>query len=113
MKVRTVVVIFLISIFTGAAVVAVQNPGEENITLDGGRKGVVAFPHQLHQSALGDCNACHVLFPKTAGIIKELKSQGKLKKKQVMKKACIKCHKAKKKAGEDTGPTKCYQCHAK
>jgi len=113
MKARTIVAIFIIIVFTGAIAVAVQNQGAKDINLDGGKKGDVDFPHHLHQNAIADCNACHGVFPKTAGIIKELKIQGKLKKKQVMNKTCIKCHKAKKKAGEKTGPVKCSQCHVK
>ena len=113
MKARTIVVILIIIIFTVAVAVAVENQGAKDIKLDGGKKGVVDFPHHLHQNAIGDCNACHNIFPKTAGIIKDLKEQKKLKKKQVMNKTCIKCHKTKKKAGEKAGPTKCSQCHVK
>jgi len=113
MKARTIVAILIIIIFAGGLTFAVQNQGAKDIKLDGGKKGVVDFPHHLHQNAIGDCNACHNVFPKTAGIIKDLKIQGKLKKKQVMNKTCIKCHKKKKKAGVKTGPTKCSQCHVK
>ena len=113
MKARTIVAILIIIIFTGALAVAVENQGAKDIKLDGGKKGGIDFPHHLHQNAIGDCNACHNVFPQTAGIIKDLKIQKKLKKKQVMNKTCIKCHKEKKKAGEKTGPTKCSQCHVK
>ena len=113
MKARTIVAILIIIVFTGALAVAVQQQGAKDIKLDGGKKGVVDFPHHLHQNAIGDCNACHSVLPKTAGIIKELKIQKKLKKKQVMNKTCIKCHKEKKKAGVKTGPTSCSQCHVK
>ncbi|MDX2441473.1 MAG: cytochrome c3 family protein [Desulfobacterales bacterium] len=113
MKARTIVAILIIIVFTGALAFAVQHQGAKDIKLDGGKKGVVDFPHHLHQSAIGDCNACHAIFPKTEGIIKALKMQGKLKKKQVMNKTCIKCHKEKKKAGVKTGPTKCSACHVK
>ena len=113
MKARTIVSIIAIIIFTGAAAVADQNHGAKNITLDGGKKGDVDLPHRLHQNVIGDCNACHDLFPKTAGIIKDFKKQEKLKKMQVMNKICIKCHRLKKKAGEKAGPTKCSQCHVK
>lgn len=113
MKVRTIVMILLSIIFTGVVAVAVENQGAKDLKLDGGKRGDVDFPHFLHQNATGDCNACHDIFPKTAGIIKDLKIQGKLKTKQVMNKTCIKCHKEKKKAREKTGPTKCSQCHVK
>jgi len=113
MKARTIVVIIIIFIFTGVVAVAAQNQGAKDINLDGGKKGNIDFPHHLHQNVIGDCNACHNVFPQTAGIIKDLITQKKLKKKQVMNKTCIKCHKEKKKAGEKTGPTKCSQCHVK
>ena len=113
MKARTIMVILIMIFFTGAFAIAVQNEGEKDIKLDGGYRGAIDFPHHLHQSAIGDCNSCHDIFPKTAGIIKDLKEQKKLKKKQVMNKTCIQCHKAKKKAGEKTGPTKCSACHVK
>jgi cytochrome c2 len=51
-------------------------------------------------------NDCHDLFQQEAGVIQDLKNQGKLKTKQVMNKKCLKCHRAKKKAGEEAGPTK-------
>ncbi len=113
MKAKITGAIIGIVFLTCAIAAAVQNEGAKNIKLDGGKKGDIDFPHHLHQNTIGDCNACHSVFPKTAGIIKDLKEQKKLKKKQVMKKTCIKCHKEKKNAGEKAGPTKCSQCHVK
>jgi hypothetical protein len=98
---------------TCAITFAVQNEGAKDIKLDGGDRGVVDFPHHVHQNAIGDCKACHDIFPQTKGIIKNLKLQGKLKKQQVMNKTCIKCHREKKKAGIKTGPITCMKCHAK
>lgn len=113
MKAKIIGVIIGIVFLTGAIAVAVQNHGAKDIALDSGKKGEVNFPHYLHQDTIGDCNVCHDLFPKTAGIIKNLKEQKKLKKKQVMNKTCIKCHKAKRNAGEKTGPIRCSKCHVK
>jgi cytochrome c7-like protein len=113
MKAKIIGVISGVVFLTCALAAAVQNPGAKDMKLDGGNRGVVDFPHHLHQKTIGDCNACHDIFPKTAGIIKDLKEQKKLKKKQVMNKTCIKCHKEKKKAGEKAGPTICSQCHVK
>ena len=113
MRLRTIIAIVVLIIFSGAIAVAVQNEGEKEIKLDGGRKGMIDFPHHQHQNAINDCDACHLIFPKKAGSIKDLKTDGKLKKKQVMNKTCLKCHKAKQKAGEKTGPTKCAACHIK
>ncbi len=113
MKFRTIIVMAALIIFSVVVAVATQSSGHEEVKLDGGNRGMIDFPHHLHQSAIDDCNTCHAVFPKVQGSIKTLKTQGKLKKKQVMNKTCLKCHRAMKKAGEDTGPTKCSACHIK
>ena len=92
---------------------ATQNKGAENIEIDGGKRGKIPFPHRQHQAQLGDCQICHTVFPQKAGSIKELKAEGKLKKKYVMNKLCTKCHKEKKRAGQKSGPTSCAKCHIK
>ena len=104
----------LILVALGAcAAAAIENKGAEQITLDGGSRGVVPFPHFRHQNALADCNACHNLFPQQQGAIVRLKHEGKLVGKQVMNKHCIKCHRAEKKAGKKAGPLSCSKCHQK
>jgi hypothetical protein len=104
-----------VGIFAGAWLTvspATENPGIENIDLEGGRRGKVPFPHHRHQKDLGgDCLICHSVFPQETGAIEMLKAQGTLKKKFVMNKLCTKCHKEKKKAGEPSGPTTCSKCH--
>ena len=92
---------------------AVENKGAKEMSLFGGKSGNVPFPHHRHQEVAGDCNICHALFPQQSGIIRQLKAEGKLKKKQVMNKLCTKCHKQKKKAGEKSGPVTCKSCHIK
>jgi len=99
--------------FTTGICLGDTDRGEENISLYGGRKGNVMFPHHQHQTVLKDCNLCHDLFDKEAGIIDKMKAEKKLKKKQVMNKRCIKCHRQKKKAGEKSGPTSCKKCHVR
>ncbi len=113
MKIKTVLTVLLILCFVGSAAVAIQNEGSKEIKLDGGKKGAVSFPHHMHQNTIEDCNVCHSLFPKSKGAIKESIAKKKLKKKQIMKKTCLKCHRANKKAGEAHGPTKCSSCHVK
>ena len=114
MRSKTVVVLMVFGLLFSVAMAAeVQNRGAPDITLDGGKKGNVNFPHHMHQDNIKDCQVCHDLFPQKPGIIQDLKNQGKLKKKQVMNNKCLKCHKAKKKAGEEAGPTKCTECHIK
>ncbi len=93
--------------------IAIENQGAAKISLDGGSRGLVPFPHHKHQNVLKDCQACHTLFPQEQGGIKRLKEEGKLVKKQVMNKHCIKCHKATKQTGAKSGPTTCSKCHVK
>jgi hypothetical protein len=95
------------------AAAALDNKGADAITMFGGSRGVVPFPHHLHQNTLGDCDACHSLFPQEQGAIERLKQEGKLAGKQVMNKHCVKCHRAEKKAGNKSGPIRCAQCHKK
>ena len=105
--------ITLILVTALAVAVADTEKGAEEMTLVGGEKGDVWFPHRKHQDNLGDCKICHDLFPQEAGTIQKLKAEGELKKKQVMNKKCLACHRKMKKAGEPTGPTSCNKCHHK
>lgn len=116
MKIRLPLLLGAVMLFFAAVSVAlsgapVENKGAAEIKLPGGTRGPVPFPHHQHQNKLVDCQICHSLYPQKAGIIEELKSQGKLKKKQVMNKQCTKCHKQKKKEGIKAGPVTCKQCH--
>ena len=113
MKVRVMLVVLLIFCFVSSVAIAVQNQGSKEIKIDGGKRGAVNFPHHMHQDEIGDCNVCHSIFPKFKGAIKESIADKKLKKKQVMNKTCLKCHKDNKKAGKDHGPTSCSACHVK
>jgi len=97
-------------VIMAAAAVSAEN-GAENMQLDGGKRGKVPFPHRTHQEVLGDCNECHNLFPQEAGAIERLKKAGELKKKQVMNKNCVKCHKTMKKSSRKAGPVTCSTCH--
>jgi hypothetical protein len=90
-----------------------ENKGAAEIKLAGGETGTVTFPHHRHQNKLNDCDICHSFYPQKAGVIEELKAQGKFKKKQVMNKLCLKCHKKKKQEGIMAGPTTCTKCHIK
>jgi hypothetical protein len=107
--------ILLMITLLGMAALAVADidKGAEEMTLTGGEKGTVWFPHRQHQENLKDCKKCHDIFPKEAGIIQKMKDEGALKKKQVMKKKCISCHRKTKKAGDPAGPTSCKKCHHK
>lgn len=112
--VRIFVVVLIVMLSGVFSVMALENKGASEIMLNkDGSRGVVAFPHYLHQNTLKDCQICHTLFPREQGGIERLKKAGELVKKQVMNKHCIKCHKATRKAGNKSGPTKCSKCHVK
>jgi hypothetical protein len=117
MKLKLFVVLVSISAMIAGVMtansMATQTKGAENIEINGGTRGNVPFPHRQHQSQLSDCQVCHIVFPQKSGAIAELKAEGKLKKKYVMNKLCTKCHKAKKAAGQKSGPTTCTKCHIK
>jgi len=90
------------------------NKGAEIIVIEKGRMPQVTFPHRMHQKVLeNNCNACHDLFPKQPGIIKQLIVKKTLRNQQVMNGKCLKCHKDRKSAGKKAGPTKCTQCHVR
>jgi hypothetical protein len=113
MKTRLLLVLLFMVSMTIAVAVQAENKGAENISIFGGSRGDVPFPHHTHQNRLKDCNTCHAAFPQEADGIKTMKVAGKLKPKQVMNKQCVKCHKEQKKAGNPTGPTTCSTCHFK
>jgi uncharacterized membrane protein len=105
-------VFFAIGVLAGPAVSA-QDKGRATMTLDGGKSGVVDFNHHHHQDLIQDCQVCHKDFKKEKGSLEAAKAAGILKKKQVMNKTCVACHRAKKKAGEASGPVSCKACHKK
>ncbi len=90
-----------------------QPQGRKEISLYGGKSGPVLFPHHTHQKVVKDCQVCHVSFAQKEGALDTAKTSGDLKKKQMMNKTCLKCHRALKKAGEKSGPTSCKKCHIK
>lgn len=87
--------------------------GSAVITLDGGSKGNIEFPHHRHHNVISDCMTCHKRFEQKPGSIAEAKQTGKYKKMQVMNKLCIACHRTEKKAGNKSGPISCSGCHVK
>jgi len=111
------ITVFIVSSFLviGLAVyVNAMEKGAETVIFEKGRMPAVTFDHHMHQDKLdNECNACHDLFPMKAGIIKEMITEEKLKKQQVMNSKCVKCHKDRKKQGLEAGPTKCTACHVR
>ncbi len=106
--------LILAGLFLGPAIIfAGQNHGREEISLYGGKSGNILFPHHRHHKIVTDCQICHVDFAQKEGALGAAKDSAALKKKQVMNKTCLKCHRALKKAGEKSGPTSCKKCHIK
>jgi Cytochrome c7 and related cytochrome c len=110
---RRILLLCLIFLILFTAIGFAENPGKEEMVLDGGKKGNITFPHHMHQGIINDCMVCHAVFNKESGALQAAKDQGLLKKKQVMNKTCLKCHRARKKAGEAYGPVSCSKCHIK
>lgn len=98
--------------FSTGSVWAEDAKGAESITLDGGSRGSVMFPHGRHQGVLIDCKPCHDLIPKESHAVDSMKADGRLKVKAVMD-MCRNCHKDMAKKGLQTGPVACGDCHKK
>ncbi len=112
-QLQWITAILITAAFILAPVIGISGQGREKMMLDGGKKGPVPFKHHLHQATVGDCMICHKSFPQKKGALSQAIAAGTLKAKQVMNKSCIKCHRAKKKAGQPHGPTSCKACHKK
>lgn len=109
----TAVLLATLGLVFGAHAETKTDKGPETLTIDGGSRGLVPFPHRDHQKRLTDCMVCHGMFDQEKGSIEKAKEQGRLEKKQVMTKLCIHCHRAESKAGKASGPTTCSKCHVK
>lgn len=110
---RAALISVILAFVMAAAFVAAENHGAVDITVFGGSRGEVPFTHKQHQDRLNDCSVCHDYFSQQPDAMKVMKENGELKKKLVMNKLCIKCHKAEKTAGNKSGPTTCSECHVK
>ena len=112
---NTLIFVFAGTLLFGCFTVTVHasEQGPAAITIFGGSRGAVPFPHAQHQARLMDCNICHSAFPQEADAMKKMKEKGALKPKKVMNLQCIKCHKADKRAGKPYGPVTCNTCHIK
>ena len=113
MKIKLLLVLATMALMIVVAAIAADNKGAETLSIHGGSRGDVPFPHHAHQNRIEDCNTCHTAFPQEAEAIEKLKASKQLEPKQVMNKQCIKCHKDLKKDGNPTGPTTCSKCHQK
>ena len=88
-----------------------ENRGATQIKIDSGVKGIVNFDHGMHQKNVMDCGQCHDMFQKNPDAIQKAIASGELKKKQVMNKKCLSCHKKSRRENKKFGPVKCSGCH--
>ncbi len=109
-KMRAVMLMMALLVIIIGVAFAADHKGAADITLDGGKPGNVSFPHHEHQATLEKCDRCHGLFPQKTGIIDKMKENGQLKRMQVMGQ-CRGCHQEMTKAGKNTGPVSCKECH--
>jgi len=109
----TAIVCALLFVLALPAATLAANQGTATITIFGGSRGKVPFPHAQHQARLKDCNICHSVFPQEVDAIRKMKENGALKAKKVMNLQCIKCHKADRRAGKPHGPVTCSTCHVR
>ncbi|WP_299982798.1 cytochrome c3 family protein [Desulfobacula sp.] len=94
-------------------VIFALDQGKKQIIIPVKRQGNITFPHKTHQDTINDCMVCHTHFAQKEGALQDSIVSGSLKKKQVMNKTCLKCHRANKKSGGKYGPVKCSGCHTK
>lgn len=114
MKLKTcVLALIVMGLAAGLYADGDADRGSQDMSLYGGKRGNVPFPHHLHQDTLGNCDACHTVFAQESGIIETLKKEEKLRPKHVMNKLCVKCHREQAKAGNPSGPRSCNACHIK
>ncbi|MCP3922918.1 MAG: cytochrome c3 family protein [Desulfobacterales bacterium] len=103
--------LFIAIVYCG--VVFAEPTGPEKITITGKKRGPVVLDHRKHQKITSTCLTCHSNFPKETNGLKAAISKDEIKKKFVMNKVCIKCHRSLKKTGKKHGPTACNKCHQK
>ena len=115
---KRILLCLLVGIFCFAGSLQAQEATDQNgadiVIFEKIKMNPVTFPHHLHHKVLvNNCNACHDLFPKQPGIIRELISQKKLQHQQVMNIKCIACHESNIAEGKKSGPVKCTECHVR
>lgn len=110
---KSILLLCCMLLILSTAIGFAHNLGKDEIVLNGGKRGNITFPHHMHQRIVNDCMVCHADFNKEAGALQVAKDQGLLKRKQVMNKTCLKCHRNLKKAGKAYGPVSCSKCHTK
>jgi hypothetical protein len=110
---RLAPIAFALLIALALPATAAAEQGAATITIFGGSRGKVPFPHAQHQARLNDCNISHSAFPQEADAMRKMKENGMLKAKKVMNLQCIQCHKADRRAGKPHGPLTCGTCHVR
>lgn len=105
--------LLLLIVIIYSSITIAASVGPDKIIIPGKKRGPVILDHRKHQEITSTCLKCHAHFPKETNGLKGAIKKGDIKKKFVMNKVCIKCHRSLKKAGKDHGPTACNKCHVK
>ncbi len=116
-------ILAIMFVFTMVAAITAHaevKPPDKPITLEN-NKAPVTFDHSTHTDI--KCETCHHMWKDTSTAPQKCedchkpKKQGDVPKRYNMAhktdRSCRGCHKAFKKAGKKTGPTKCTGCHKK
>lgn len=116
-------VLFVVSMVAVAMLYAGAIKAPEKALVFENKKGAVTFEHKTHLKAVPKCQQCHHMWKDTSKPPQGCKECHKPKKNgdvpriykmaHVSNHSCRGCHKALKKAGKKTGPTKCSGCHKK
>ena len=78
MRTRLILSSIVLALFSTATIIGAANQGAENISIYGGSRGDVPFPHRAHQDRLKDCNTCHAVFPQETDGIKKMSNRAGL-----------------------------------
>jgi hypothetical protein len=117
-------IITTIALFTGVSILVATDVPEDMKIKSGAyekhKKGPVPFSHKKHIDKKVGCKDCHHMLKEGETVQKcsachdASESKGKVKKLMLAyHKTCKNCHMDLKKAGKDTGPVKCNDCHEK
>lgn len=112
------IMVVLLGIMVLVAFTAALSDVPDNMTLQGKKKGPVAFPHKAHVDAGMTCKSCHHT---VAGDMDSPEKgchdchteTSEVKVMKAFHNNCNTCHKKTNKAEGTKLPTKCNECHAK
>jgi hypothetical protein len=115
--------VLILSIIALAALIAALQEQDtalkeipETITLDGGRRGPVVFPHVAHHKVIETCQTCHHNMPQDAerpdkGCRECHTNDHKVPTMKAFHDTCITCHRNENREKKNELPVRCTDCH--